>query len=289
MHLDATRLDDLLRRALAEDIGPGDVTTDSVVPADATTEAEFVVRQEAVVAGLPVARRLFELLSQDVRFEALEADGARVAADTVIARVSGPARPILRGERVALNFLQRLCGVATVTRRCVDAAEGRAKIMDTRKTTPGLRMLEKYAVRMGGGVNHRLGLYDQVLVKDNHLRIMAHCEGASAVATAVRKARQAVEAGIRIEIEADTPEQALEAAKAGADIVLLDNMDDARVADVVKRIRALGPEGERIEIEISGGVEPDRIAAASKTGADRISLGCLTHSAPAVDISLRFL
>ena len=289
MALDLDALQDLLVRALQEDVGPGDITSEAVIPPDARARAAFVMRRDAVVAGLPVVERLFALVSPAVRFEPLVSDGERVEEGQVVARVEGPARTLLRAERLALNFLQRLSGIATLTRRCVVAAgETGVQIMDTRKTTPCWRILEKYAVRCGGGANHRMGLYDQVLIKDNHLRVAARRHGDGAVAWSVRTARQAVGPGIKVEAEADTLQQAAEAVEAGADVVMLDNMDLEAIRRAVADIRAMGEAGRRVEIEVSGGVGPDEIADLAATGVNRISLGCLTHSAPAADIALQF-
>ena len=268
---------DMLERvafaALAEDLGDGDVTTEATVDADATGSADLVVREPGVVCGLPVAEAVFRAVDSELRFERLVEEGASVAAGTAVARVAGPERAILTGERTALNFLARLSGIATLTRRYVDAVEGTgAAILDTRKTTPGLRALEKHAVATGGGRNHRFGLDDGVLVKDNHLR------AAGSVASAVERLRAATP--LPIEVECDTLEQVSEALAAGAEAVLLDNMspDQLRAAVALARGRA--------RLEASGGVTLENVRAVAETGVDEISVGALTHSARSLDVSL---
>jgi nicotinate-nucleotide pyrophosphorylase (carboxylating) len=268
---------DMLERvafaALAEDLGDGDVTTEATVDADATGSADLVVREPGVVCGLAVAEAVFRAVDSELRFERLVEEGASVAAGTAVARVAGPERAILTGERTALNFLARLSGIATLTRRYVDAVEGTgAAILDTRKTTPGLRALEKHAVATGGGRNHRFGLDDGVLVKDNHLR------AAGSVASAVERLRAATP--LPIEVECDTLEQVSEALAAGAEAVLLDNMspDQLRAAVALARGRA--------RLEASGGVTLENVRAVAETGVDEISVGALTHSARSLDVSL---
>jgi nicotinate-nucleotide pyrophosphorylase (carboxylating) len=259
--------------ALAEDVGEGDVTTDATVDADATGSADVVVKEPGVVCGLDVAEAVLRTVDPDLRFERLVDEGAIVAAGTAVARVEGSARAILTGERTALNFLARLSGIATLTRRYVDAVEGTgAAILDTRKTTPGLRALEKHAVACGGGRNHRFGLDDGVLVKDNHLR------AAGSVANAVERLRAAT--SLPIEVECDTLEQVAEALAAGADAILLDNMTTDRLRDAV----ALA--GGRARLEASGGVTLENVRAVAETGVDEISVGALTHSARSLDVSL---
>lgn len=287
--LDHPDLRELLAIAIREDLREeGDVTS-RVIPAEARCEADVVYRQAGVVAGLPLAERVLAEVAPDARFEGRVQDGARVAAGTVVARLSGSAREILAAERLLLNFLQRLSGTATATRRFVDAVEGTgAAVLDTRKTTPGWRLLEKYAVRAGGGVNHRFGLYDQVLIKDNHLCVHG---GEAAVAKVVRLARASAPPSTPVEVEVTSEAGALEAARAGADIVLLDNFDPPRLAQAVQAVRAdAKARGKRSPLlEASGGINLETIRAFAETGVDRISTGWMTHSAPALDIALDFV
>lgn len=273
--LDPIQYRDLVRRALEEDIGAGDVTTEAIVPSDRVARGVFLVKTPSVIAGLDVAFEAFRQLDANVRTSAHKRDGERAVPGDEIAEVSGRARALLAGERTALNFLQRLSGIATRARQFVDAAGGRIVILDTRKTTPTLRTLEKYAVSAGGATNHRRGLFDAILIKDNHARI------AGGVAAAVRLARaQASEhPPQKIEVEAQDLGQVREALDAGADIILADNLsiEDIRRTVVLAKGRA--------QVEISGGVSLDRIPELAATGADFVSIGALTHSAPAVDIS----
>jgi nicotinate-nucleotide pyrophosphorylase (carboxylating) len=259
--------------ALAEDIGAGDVTTDATVPMDAVGVADLLVKEAGVVCGLLVAETTFRALDSDIRFESLAGDGDVVEPPAVVARVSGSERAILTGERVALNFLGRLSGIATLTRRYVDAVEGTgAAVLDTRKTTPGLRELEKYAVACGGGRNHRFGLDDAVLVKDNHLR------AAGSVPAAVELVRAAT--ALPIEVECDTLDQVAEALALEVDAILLDNMTLDQLREAVDLT------GGRARLEASGGVNLDTIRAIAETGVDEISVGALTHSARSLDVSL---
>ncbi len=276
--LRAPDCDDLIRRALAEDVGEGDVTTRATVPDGTKGHGELLAKSDLVVAGLDVARRVFEIAAGSTRigFTALADEGADVSAGTVLARVDGDAAALLTAERTALNLLQRMCGIATTTRRYVRAAAGRITVLDTRKTTPTLRALEKYAVLAAGGTNHRFGLYDQVLIKDNHVRL------AGGIGEAVARARAAAP-GLPIEVEAQTVPEAGEAASAGADIVLLDNMTTADI-----RLAVIGVAG-RARTEISGGVTLDRIPELATTGADFVSVGALTHSVVASDISFEIV
>jgi nicotinate-nucleotide pyrophosphorylase (carboxylating) len=270
--LDPSLYRDLVRRALDEDVGDGDVTTDATVAASQQARGVLLAKAACVVAGLDVALEAFRQLEPDVRVQTLIGDGRPCRAGDHIAEIHGAARTLLVGERTALNFLQRLCGVATRARQFVDAAAGRIVILDTRKTTPTLRALEKYAVRCGGATNHRAGLFDAILIKDNHIRL------AGGVQAAVARAR-AHRPGMPVEIEAERLDQVDEAVAAGADIVLVDNMATADIRDAVARARG------RARIEISGGVTLDRIPELAATGADFVSIGALTHSAPAIDIS----
>ena len=268
----------LLDLALAEDIGGGDITSTLTVAAGWRARGRMLAKAAGVVSGLEVAGEVFRRVDPTIVFTPLVADGDAVAVMTPIATVEGPARSLLAGERVALNLLQRLSGVATLTARYVDAVrETKARIVDTRKTTPGLRALEKAAVRHGGGHNHRFGLTDGVLIKDNHLAAVG---GADRVARAVRLARQGAPHTLRIEIEVTTLDELAQALEAGADIVLLDNME---IGDVRK---AVAMTDGRALLEASGGVMLESVAAIAATGVDLISVGALTHSAPALDISL---
>jgi len=263
---------DIVARALAEDVGDGDITTAATVTPELMARGMFLVKAECVLAGLDVAFETFRQVDASVRCLARQHDGDRCRAGDEIAVVEGTARALLIGERTALNFLQRLSGIASRTRRFVDAAGGRATILDTRKTTPTLRLLEKYAVRAGGASNHRAGLFDAILIKDNHIRL------AGGIAGAVARAR-ADRGGWPIEVEAETLAQVTEALAASADTILLDNMPIERIREAVVLARG------RAAIEISGGVTLERIPELAATGADFISVGALTHSAPAVDIS----
>jgi len=268
----------LLDLALAEDIGGGDITSMLTVPAGRQARGRLLAKAAGVISGFEVAEEVFRRVDPAIVFIPLVADGEAVAAMTPIATVEGPARSLLAGERVALNLLQRLSGVATLTARYAEAVgETKARIVDTRKTTPGLRALEKAAVRHGGGHNHRFGLTDGVLIKDNHLAAVG---GADRVARAVGLARQGAPHTLRIEIEVTTLDGLAQALEAGADIVLLDNME---IADVRK---AVAMTDGRALLEASGGVTLESVAEIAATGVDLISVGALTHSAPALDISL---
>ena len=271
-------LDVFLRRVLTEDIGFGDVTTEALVPAQTRARGVVRVKEPGVVAGLDLAARVFRLLDPESVWHARVPDGAFIAeVPCDVAEVAGSARALLSGERVALNLLQRLSGIATAARAAVEAAGGRLTVLDTRKTTPGLRMLEKWAVRVGGASNHRFALYDGVLIKDNHIRV------AGGVAEAVRRARAAVAPGLKIEIEASTLAEALEAVAAGADIILLDNMTPMQMREAVAAI------GGRARTEASGGITLANLPEIAATGVDFASMGALTHSARALDISLKLV
>jgi nicotinate-nucleotide pyrophosphorylase (carboxylating) len=273
-----SEFDAIIDAALREDMPEGDITSESVIPAGAVSEAVFLAKEDGVLAGLPVARRVFEKIDPSVEFAEEVRDGAAFKGSDILARLKGPTVALLKGERTALNFLQRLSGIATVTRRFVDAVQGtKAKILDTRKTTPGLRLLEKYAVKTGGGTNHRLSLSDMVLIKDNHLRHVG------SVAEAVRRARAAAKPGIRIEVEAADLSQVRDALAAGADMIMLDNM----TLEAMRAAVTLA--GGRVPLEASGNMSLDRVRAVAGTGVDLISVGALTHSARAIDISLDFL
>jgi nicotinate-nucleotide pyrophosphorylase (carboxylating) len=266
-------LERIVLAALAEDIGAGDVTTEATVPADAVGAAAILVKEPGVVCGLGAVEATFRALDPEVGFEAFVRDGDTVEAPAVVARVTGSQRAILTGERVALNFLGRLSGIATLTRSYVDAVSGTgAAVLDTRKTTPGLRALEKDAVAAGGGRNHRFGLDDAVLIKDNHLR------AAGSIAAAVELVRKASD--LPVEVECDTLDQVREALDASAEAILLDNMESAQLRDAVQLA------GGRARLEASGGVTLDTIRDIAETGVDEISVGALTHSARSLDVSL---
>ncbi len=272
---------EIVRRALAEDIGAGDVTTMATVPPEAMAVADMVAREPLVVCGLPLAEAVFKEVSAKIEIERLAEDALHAGRGQTLLRLRGPAGAMLTAERVALNFVQRLSGVASLTARFVEAVAGtRAKILDTRKTTPGLRQLEKYAVACGGGTNHRVGLFDRVLIKDNHLAALRF-EPPNAIESAVRRARDKFPK-LTVEVEADTLEQVEQALQAGADVILLDNMsnEDMRSAVWLVHGRAL--------TEASGGVNLTTVRAIAETGVDFISVGALTHSARAVDIALDF-
>ena len=272
---ESTQIRMLVRRALAEDIGSGDVTSDWVLPAGLRLRGRIVAKASGVVAGLEVARLALAAVDQSVLFVALFADGSAVSPGDVLATVEGPGRSILSAERVALNFLQRLSGIATLTQRYVDAVQGtKAVILDTRKTVPGLRILDKMAVRLGGGQNHRFGLYDMVLIKDNHIAAVG---GITAAVTQVRRHNTA---GLRIEVEVKNLCELAEALDLGVDRILLDNMD----LDQLRQAVVLN--AGRAELEASGGVTLETVAAIASTGVDHISVGALTHSVTALDISL---
>ncbi len=266
-------LERIVHAALAEDIGAGDITTEATVGADAVGAAAILVKEPGVVCGLRAVEATFRALDSDIEFEAFARDGDAVEAPAVVARVAGSQRAILTGERVALNFLGRLSGIATVTRHYVDAVAGtRAVVLDTRKTTPGLRALEKHAVATGGGRNHRFGLDDAVLIKDNHLR------AAGSIAAAVDLVRAASD--LPIEVECETLAQVGEALAAGVDAILLDNMTPAELRDAVALTDG------RARLEASGGVTLDSIREIAESGVDEISVGALTHSARSLDVSL---
>jgi len=270
-------LDKFLLDALEEDIGTGDITTLACIPAEAVSTGKFLAKQDGIVCGLDVVRRVFHLVDETVRFEPLVADGDRVQKGDIIATVSGASRSILSGERVSLNLLQHMSGIATASRAAMDALAGtKTYVVDTRKTTPLLRVLEKYAVRCGGAKNHRFNLADGVLIKDNHI------EAAGGIRNAVEAARRTAPHTLKIEVEAETLEQVQECLDAGADIIMLDNMSVENMAAAVKLI-----DGRAI-VEASGNMGDRDIREVAETGVDYISIGALTHTVNALDISLKF-
>lgn len=270
-------LDSFLLSALQEDIGTGDITTECCVPETEQSRAVFRCKQAGVVCGLDVAKRVFALLDDKVVFTATVVEGTPVQVGDIVATISGPSRSILSGERVALNLMQHMSGVATQTARLVEQVRGtNAVIVDTRKTTPGMRVLEKYAVRMGGGTNHRFNLADGVLIKDNHI------VAAGGITNAVNNARKIVPHTLKIEVETTNFAEIQEALDAGADIIMLDNMSCADMAEAVKRIAG------RAKVEASGNMGSRDVREVAETGVDLISVGALTHSVEALDISLQF-
>ena len=269
-------IDAIITAALTEDIGPGDVTTDAVIPADTTCRGKIVCKQDGVIAGLSITQRVFQLIDERIQFDAKVKDGEKVQEDQIVARLHGPARGMLKGERVGLNFLQHLSGIATTTARFVKAVEGtKTKILDTRKTTPGLRGFEKYATRMGGAVNHRMGLWDSVLVKDTHLALVG------GISPALRAARKAYPDEADIIVEVSNLQELEQALADKAPRVLLDNFSCGQVREAMQIIRG------RAVVEVSGGVQVTNARAYALAGADFISVGALTHSASALDFSMK--
>jgi nicotinate-nucleotide pyrophosphorylase (carboxylating) len=273
------QVEQLIDQALAEDLGQGDVTTEALIPKAQQGRASIVAKARGILAGVEVAKQVFLKADPELKLAILIEDGAEVKPGDIVTKIEGRVASILKAERIALNFLQRLSGIASETGHYVQAVKGLpVQITDTRKTTPGLRTLEKYAVRVGGGKNHRMHLGDGILIKDNHLAALCH-QGLS-IKEIVTKARQKASPKLKIEVEVKTPREAVEAAEAGADIIMLDNigLEDMRQAVQLIRGRAL--------IEASGGITLDRVRAVAETGVDLISIGALTHSAKALDISL---
>jgi nicotinate-nucleotide pyrophosphorylase (carboxylating) len=281
MQIDRNFLYSVIASFLEEDIGRGDITTQSVVFDAIKGRGRFWAKQDMVVAGLEVAEAVFATLDPELEIEAFVYEGEPVKAGKELARIDGPAAVLLAAERVALNLLQRMSGVATLTRKYVDAVQGtKANIVDTRKTMPGLRMLDKYAVLMGGGRNHRFGLDDGILIKDNHIAL------AGGIGVAVRRAREQAGHLHKIEVEVGNQEQLQEAIDAGADVILLDNMDPAQIAESVKFVRD-NERGRNILLEASGRITLENVVEYARAGVDFISSGAITHSAPAVDISFK--
>ena len=276
--MNQTRAAQIVADALAEDIGDGDITTEAVVPAGASASAEIISHQSGLLAGLPVAEIVFKQLNSSLDFLPLLHDGDCIQPGSIVARVEGDAGSILTGERAALNFLQRLSGIASMTSRFVQACAGTSsRIVDSRKTAPGLRTLDKYAVRVGGARNHRFGLYDGVLIKDNHIR------AGGGITRAVASARARAPHTVRVEVECETLAQVDEAILAGADIVLLDNMSTAEMSVAVKTIAG------KALVEASGNMTLQRIPEVAAVGVDIISVGALTHSVTALDLSLEIV
>ncbi len=287
MNISQNRVKELVVAALKEDIGEGDITTKACISQKRNAKAKIIAKQHGIIAGLEIAKAVFETLDNKIKFKSLVKDGTEVKKGDVIAELSGHITPILAGERTALNFLQRLSGIATLTREYVKRVKPyKARIFDTRKTTPGLRDIEKYAVSVGGGQNHRMGLYDMVMIKDNHLKIANR-----SIEELVQAIRRKVSKNVRIEIEVENLSQVREALQSQADIIMLDNMDILTIKKAVSLIQN-SPESLRDkiqnlpEIEVSGDVTLNSVEKIAKCGVDRISVGKLTHSAKAMDISL---
>lgn len=275
IQLDLSEINQILENALREDIGSGDITTNLLFPYDAECKAIILAKEEGVVAGLPIAEMVFRKLDKDIVFSEEKKDGDKVEPNQVLAEISGSQKAVLTGERVALNFLQRLSGIATLTSRFVKAIHGLpVKILDTRKTAPGLRILDKYAVRVGGGFNHRFGLYEEVLVKDNHIKLVG------GITRAVNILRERAVTRKRIEVEASTISEVEEALNVGADFIMLDNMSPKMIKEAVGQIKG------KTLIEVSGGVTIENVREIAETGVDFISVGLLTHSPEALDIGL---
>ncbi len=278
--IDWERVEQLIALALAEDLDTrGDTTTDSVIPADCRARAVLLAKEDCVCAGLEVAHRVFAALDPEIGWKPLAREGEWCPKGTRMAEISGRARALLTAERTALNFLQRLCGVATASHRYAAALTGsKTIVLDTRKTTPGYRNLEKYAVAAGGGGNHRIGLFDRVMIKDNH-RELAGLEGAGGIVRSVRRARETYP-DLEVEVEVDTLEELREALESGAEHILLDNMSDAMMVEAVKMTAG------KARLEASGGITIERLPAIGKIGVDFVSVGALTHSVKSSDISL---
>lgn len=269
---------DIVAEALKEDLGRGDITTSALIPRNVYAEAEIISKEDGIIAGMAVAQEVFRKINRKIKFNALFSDGNKVINGSIIARIKGPCGDILKGERVALNFLQRLSGIATITGKYALEIKGtNAKILDTRKTTPGLRVLEKNAVKSGGGTNHRMGLFDRVLIKDNHIAVAGN------IPLAIKKLKKYG----RVEIEAKNFRELNEALIGGADIILIDNMPIGNIKKAVKIIKEWNKKHKiHVKIEASGGINLENVKAVAKAGVDYISIGALTHSPKALDISL---
>jgi nicotinate-nucleotide pyrophosphorylase (carboxylating) len=268
----------IIEAALKEDMPQGDITSESIIPPASMSKAIILAKGRGVLAGMDVARRVFQKIDPKIRFKKILEDGEMFKKGERLAQIEGSSISLLKGERTALNFLQRMSGIAATTRKFVQAIQGtRAKILDTRKTTPGLRALEKYAVRMGGGLNHRFSLSEMVLIKDNHLRLV------SSISEAIKRAKRRAKPGVKIEVEATSLEEVKEAVQGGADMVMLDNMPTEKIKNVVKWVKG------RVPLEVSGKVTLAKAKEVASLGVDFISVGSLTHSYKSVDISIEFL
>ncbi len=281
MRMDLGKVGRLVTSALKEDIGRGDVTTRYCIPEDQMVKAVVVFKEGGIVCGMDAARLTFRLVDGAIKFKPLARDGDRVRAGKVVAKINGPARSVLTAERVTLNFLGHLSGIATLAAEYVKRARPyKVRIMDTRKTTPGLRYLEKYAVKVGGGHNHRMGLYDQVLIKDNHIKVKSSSENASVIQELVSRARERAPKGMKVEVEVQSLSTLREALKAKPDIIMLDNMSVAQMGQAVRVV------GKRAKLEASGRVTLKNLRQIARTGVDMISVGELTHSVRSIDVAL---
>ena len=271
-------IDKIIEQALLEDIWTGDITSESIIPYDLKARSIIKTKEEGIIAGLAIANLVFKKLDSEIVFQEKIKDGTKVSRDKVLSEITGPAQTILKGERVALNFLQRMSGIATITSKfCQKAKDLPVRIVDTRKTTPGLRILEKYAVRMGGGHNHRFGLYDAVLIKDNHIAV------AGGIRSAVNSVRKQISHTVKIEVEVENLSQLQEALKMKTDIIMLDNMDLETIKKAVKMAKG------KALIEASGGITLEKVRKIAQTGVDLISIGALTHSVKALDINMEIV
>ena len=271
-------IDKIIKQALLEDIGTGDITTESIIPSNLKAKGIIKTSEEGVVAGLDIVHLVFQKLDSEIIFQEKIKDGTKISRNKVLAEIAGSAQTILQGERVALNFLQRMSGIATITSKfCQEVKDFPVRIVDTRKTTPGLRILEKYAVRMGGGYNHRFGLYDAVLIKDNHIAV------AGGIKSAVNSIRKQISHTVKIEVEVENLSQLQEALKMKVNIIMLDNMDLNTMKKAVKMVKG------KALIEASGGITLEKVREIAQTGVDLISIGALTHSVKSLDISMEII
>jgi len=286
---DFEEIKEIVQLAIKEDIGDGDITSNIFIPDDSESEGALIAKEAGIVAGLPVAGYVLSQIDRNILFTPYIEDGSRVKRGIEIAGIKGSTISLLSAERVALNFLQRLSGIATAANRFAEKVKGyKVQIMDTRKTIPGWRYLEKYAVRVGGGVNHRMGLYDQILIKDNHLKVMGSERENGAISRLVKKAREQIENGILIEVEVEDLSRLRDAVDAGVDIILFDNMTPAKIkeaVDMVKEFEKSASTGKAILTEASGNITIQNVEEYAKAGVDRISVGAITHSVRALDIS----
>ncbi len=292
--LDIDKISNIVQSAIQEDIGKGDITSEIFIPRGSESEGTFIAKEDGIVAGLPVARYVFSQIDKNLVFTSNIEDGSRINKDTTIANVKGSTLSILSAERLVLNFLQRLSGIATLTNRFIEKVKGhKIQIMDTRKTTPVWRYLERYAVRAGGGTNHRMGLYDQILIKDNHLKIMrVGREKNGSFTELIKKARNQIDNGVLIEVEIEDIIHVEDALDASVDIIMFDNMRPTEIntaLDMIKEYERKHKIPKAVLTEVSGNITLENISAYAQTGVDRISVGAITHSAKSLDISLEIV